>query len=76
MALVRITSIDKNDAYYHERDELIGLEGEAEDISHTGHELYSFMFKPPYGESICLLYAGIQLLDRKVNRHYGRSISD
>ncbi len=45
---VRIVSIHPSDAYFPERDELIGLEGQAYGFVLEGVQWYSFDFKPDH----------------------------
>lgn len=60
---VRILSIHPFDAYYSERDELIGAEGMAYGIAMSGHELYQFDFKPAHLRTmITLMYANFEVI--------------
>lgn len=45
---VKLLSIHPKDAWFSERDELIGIIGQAFGIWMTGHELYAFDFKPDH----------------------------
>jgi len=45
MVKIKITKIHKYDAYYNDRDEIVGCIGFAENIENTGHGWYSFDFR-------------------------------
>lgn len=45
---IRIVAIHKSDAFYDERDELIGVEGRAFGFWMVGHHWYSFDFVPAH----------------------------
>jgi hypothetical protein len=45
---VKIINIHHKDAWFSERDDLIGLIGWAYGVFMTGHHLYAFDFKPEH----------------------------
>lgn len=60
---VRILSIHPFDAFYSERDELIGAEGIAFGVRMSGYELYQFDFKPFHLRTpITLMYANFEII--------------
>jgi hypothetical protein len=61
MTKVKITKIHKRDAWYDNRDEVLGLVGYATGIYETGHNLYSFDFKWN-GLSINFMYAEFEAI--------------
>lgn len=58
---IKITRVHPKDAYYPERDEVIGLIGYAGNISNTGHEWYSFDFIWR-GQCLSFMFADFEIL--------------
>ena len=60
---VRIVGIHPKDAWYSERDEIIGLIGRAVGVLMSGHHLYAFDFTPDHlRTSIYIQFAEFEVI--------------